>query len=703
MTRSNLHILFPIFFALTLPACSTLFAPNKAQQAQPVNVGDSYLNGDNTAKQSSSKVANSSQEETDQQSAFTRLNPNSSKKSAQLNLDIANYFNNKNTYQVSANALPLNEFLHYTLGELLNVSYLIEPSIKAKTTPVTLELKEKVSAKRLFQLVQQVLEQNSARVQLNDNVFYIYPQPKQGSNSDSAFGFGRKPSDVPNVADNIVQLVPVKYQSVEGLQRMVGDLVDAKVTANRAQGFLSIQGAKEQIIRALSLIELLDSPLLYNKSTAIISFRYIDTETFILKVTELLAQEGISTNLNAKRDAPSASFIPLEHLGKVVVFASAEEILNRIEYWAKLLDKPASGSEQSFYIYHPKYARASDLGASLAPLLGANGFGGTANSQKLNTQNQGINNQNTQQNSQSQVGLSRTDGGKKAFTVQGEDIRLVVDERANALIFYSSGKHYQELQPIIKKLDIMPKQIMMEVVIAEVKLTGSFAKGVQFALKNGASGKKNETFNFKSKGGFSYSIVGLPGSLNVNLNQTDGLVNVLSRPTLLVRDGVSANISVGDDIPTIGSTTSDPINGERQTTNIEYRKTGVRLQVTPTINAQGTVIMSIAQSISNVSPTSKGAGGTPAIFERSINTEVVAGNGETVMLGGLISQSKDNNATSVPVMGNLPVVGHLFRSDTENVDKTELVVLVTPKIVSNKDDWQRVKESFIKGLEYLKF
>lgn len=288
-------------------------------------------------------------------------------------------------------------------------------------------------------------------------------------------------------------------------------------------------------------------------------------------------------------------------------------------------------------------------------------------------------------------------------TIEGDDMRLVVDQRSNSLIFYSTGKRYQELQPIIRKLDVMPKQVMLEVVIAEVTLSGSFAKGVEYAIKSGPSGSKTESFSFNGESGFSYSVVGLDGSINFNLNQKDGLVNVLSRPTLLVRDGVAASISVGDDVPTVGSTTSDPINSDRETTNIQYRKTGINLSVTPTVNAQGTVIMSIDQNISNVAADGLTVGGSPSIFERQVTTEVVAGDGQTVMLGGLISENTSTNTNAIPGLGDIPLLGHLFRSDSDTKSKTELVILVTPKIVHNLNDWKRVQDSFIKGLENIKF
>lgn len=688
--QAKLNIVLGVSIALMATGCASIIDPSKSVEVKTVNVADSYLNEPTKAMQNNAEPEVKAP--TKDENTFERVHNLKNGQSLTLEVDLSKQFDSNKMYQVSVNALPLNDFIHYALGELLEVSYLIEPSIKAKNTPVTLELKEQVTAQRLFQLVQEVFVQNKVTITLNDGIFYIFPADPKGSKSDVAFGFGREASSVPNVASDIIQLVPTKYGVSTGLRSAVAGLVDAQVSIDPAQGLVTIKGKREQILRAISLIQLIDSAAMNKKALALMTFNYIDSQTFITKAKELLELEGISV-ASSRSTSSSVHFIPIEHLGQVVVFASADEIINRVEYWQKQLDKPATGAEQSFYIYHPKYARASDIGQSLAPLLG-----GSFNSNKSKT-------------ATAPLGASTSDTAPKPTattntvqSIDGDGIRLVVDERANALIFYSSGQYYQELQPILNQLDIMPKQVMMEVVIAEVKLTGSFSKGVQYAIQSGAATGRTENINFNTdgKGAFTYSIVGLPGNISVNLSQSDGLVNVLSRPTLLVRDGVAASISVGDDIPTIGSTTTNPLNSERETTTIEYRKTGVDLTVTPTINAQGTVIMTIQQSISNVSDTS-GASSNPSFFERTLSTEVVAGNGQTVMLGGLISENKSNGASSVPFFGSLPVLGHLFRSDTSSSDKTELVILVTPKIVQNTDDWQRVKQSFIQGLENLTF
>ena len=207
-------------------------------------------------------------------------------------------------------------------------------------------------------MVQQILNQHKVNIALNEQVFYVHPLAASGNKTNMAFGFGRKETDVPRVSSDIIQLVPLKYGTSTHLRNTIGSLVDASVGIDPAQGLLTIRGRREQVLRALSLVELLDSAGIHNKSTGLVSFNYIDSQTFIDKVTELLAQEGIVTS-TSRTNSSSIKFVPIEHLGKVVVFASADEILDRVEYWAKQLDKPATGSEQSFLHLSPALCSCS--------------------------------------------------------------------------------------------------------------------------------------------------------------------------------------------------------------------------------------------------------------------------------------------------------------------------------------------------------
>ena len=283
-----------------------------------------------------------------------------------------------------------------------------------------------------------------------------------------------------------------------------------------------------------------------------------------------------------------------------------------------------------------------------------------------------------------------------------ERIRMVVDERANALIFFTTGSEYRALKPLLTQLDTLPKQVALDILIAEVTLQDEFKYGVEWALSRSEVNLTTQgAFGVSSIGGIGLLIDGTEGPINANLLQTNSLVNVLSNPTLTVRDGVSANINVGSDISVIGATTQDPINGERQTTTSEYRKTGVNVSVTPTVNSTGIVVLEIDQEISNSVPNSSGASGNPDIFERSIKTEVIARSGQTVMLGGLVSENYDSGGSAAPGLAKIPLLGNLFKAKSKNNDRTELIMLVTPRIVDDLDQWDSVLDDFRQALIYL--
>jgi general secretion pathway protein D len=250
----------------------------------------------------------------------------------------------------------------------------------------------------------------------------------------------------------------------------------------------------------------------------------------------------------------------------------------------------------------------------------------------------------------------------------------------------------------------MPKQILLEITIAEVSLQDEFKYGFEWALSRGEVNITTDgAFGVSDIGGMGLLINGREGPLTANFMNSNSLVNVLSNPTLLVRDGVSANINVGSDISVVGQTTQDPISGERQTTSSEYRQTGVDITVTPTVNAQGIVVMEINQSISNSVPSTSGAGGNPDIFERSLSTELVARSGQTVMMAGLVSENTSVGGSGAPGLSSLPLVGHLFKSKSNRSDRTELIMLVTPRVLETLEEWDVIIEDFKASLDYLKF
>jgi len=456
---------------------------------------------------------------------------------------------------------------------------------------------------------------------------------------------------------------------------------------------LFIKGKRSEIMKALEFIRLIDKPSTLAANVGLIELVYSGADDFSEQLKVILENEGVAVGIG-QQGSNSVVLVPVSSKGSIIVFAKTPEILNRVNFWAQKLDKATNKGELGYFVYRPKFARASDLGESLSAIVNVSG-GNFSNSQ----------NSSTSPNSSNKATKSAVK--RNASSIGSSALRIAIDQRSNTLIISSTGAEYHKILPLIKSLDVLPKQIMLEMTLAEVTLTDEFKQGVEytFSEQNGDTNYSLGTkgsLGLKNVGGFSYSLTGLKGDIQLALSQDNNLVNILSRPSIVVRDGVSASITVGTDIPVVGSTTTDPISGDRETTSIDYRKTGIELQVTPTVNSQGVVIMEISQKISNTVDGGAATGTSPSIFERSISTEVVASSGQTIILGGLISENKTVSESKVPFLGDIPLLGSLFRVDGDEVTKTELVVLVTPRIIEREDEWQGLKTKFFNALDNLK-
>ena len=608
----------------------------------------------------------------------------------------ASSLNNTDQVSFAADKMPAEQFIHSVLGDILKLNYVVADGISTLQQPVTLNLQQSVSSRKLYLLSAQILDSNGIAISLRDNTYFVHA--KQGDKSSStAIGIGRNPQDVPQVVGQVMQIVPIKYGMNISLERTLRELVNATITPDFEKNMLFIKAERSEILRALDLIDLLDMPASRGRNVGILRLTYVSPDEFIDKVSRLLMSEGIATDSGANPKS-NIVLVPLEQIGAVALFGSEPLYIERVDYWAKQLDKPSEGAQKRYYIFHPRFARATDLGASVAPLINPQA-GGMVNSS--GNQSRDTASAFNSETPQTQNSRSRGNSTKQSMTVSSEDITMTVDERSNTIIFYTSGIRYQSLLPMIRRLDIMPKQILLEATIAEVTLTDELSMGLEFAIQNGKFGYSTKgAFGVSEFGGLRLSYVDIGKELLANLKASKTKVNVLSNPTLVVRDGVNASINVGTDVPTAGSTSINP-GTETQTTNVEYRKTGVSLSVTPTINAQGLVVLEIDQKISNTTEGGTFAG-SPAIFERSLKTEVLAQSGQTIMLGGLISENTSKSNTKVPLLGDIPGLGALFRGQKDSTSKTELIILITPRVIDQPDHWLQIKSKLDSGLQHLK-
>ena len=596
-------------------------------------------------------------------------------------------FSTKPSLRVSAEDMPLLDFLHYVFGDLLAVNYVFDQTVDATADDlITLSVVEPISPRALYDLTNDLLTDRGLQIKHGSDSFYLFRPDPASKEKNIVIGVGGEAHLVPNTSQPILQVVPLKYGAKIGLERNLKTFGAGKIIVDYDQDVVFIQGSRADVLQALELIQMFDTPSTRSQHIGLVELTYISPDEFSKQVGILLENEGVMSAVD-KPNQRSLVMVPLEQLGGLAVFATSEVLIDRVNYWSILLDVPGQGSNEQYFLYHPKYARAIDLGESVGALLGSGG--GVSAGQNTTSTSAGLTTGNA-------PASARTTG------LSTDKIKMVVDERANALVFYTSGSEYQALTPLLAKLDTLPKQVSLDITIAEVTLQDEFKFGVEWALSRSEVTLTTQgAFGASAVGGLGLIVDGLEGPLTANFLNTNNLVKVLSNPTIMVRDGVQATINVGSDISVVGATTQDPINGERQTTTSEYRKTGVDVTVTPTVNAQGIVVMEVSMTISNSVPSSTGASGNPDIFERLIETEVVAQSGQTIMLGGLISENYSSGGSGAPGLASIPLLGNLFKSKSDGTDRTELIMLITPQVQDSVDRWDTVKDDFQRGLKFL--
>lgn len=643
-----------------------------------------------------------------QKSGLTRLDAPPRAATRLSTQDWSERFPANDRLTVAVQAMPLKDFVQYAFGELLKASYVLVPGIAGMDEPVTLNVQQPVSSRALYKLIDELLGSRKVTINFRDGVYYLAPAGDKGGGV--RIGFGRRPQDVPDVTGRILQIVPLRYGMNISIERTVKELVNVQVQPDPLQGSLFVSGERDAILRVLDVVALLDQPGNRARQLGLLNLSYIGSKDLADQLATLLENEGIPTGIG-RADGKNVALVPLDQLGAVAVFASSAELLDRVEFWARQIDRPSQGPEQRYFIYYPKNARATDLGESLAPLVGGETPARTSQARDtrsaLSSPTTGM-----RDTESSSAGVSGENALRRErapatpaagpLSVKGEGLTLSVDPRSNTLIFYTTGARYQSLLPMIRRLDVPPKQILLEATIAEVTMTGEFAHGVEFAVTEGRwSGGTQGNLGLPG-GGLSVNWAnGLGDSVKAKLASKDERINVLSNPILVVRDGVEAQIVVGNDVPTVGATASDPIQSSRTITTVLYRRTGLELNVRPTINSQGMVVMEITQSISNTVSGGSDVAGAPVIFQRAVTTEVVARTGQTVLLAGLMSDRFQDTRNGIPGLSKIPVLGALFESRTRSREKTELVVLITPRIIENPDEWDNIRAGLQGGLALL--
>ena len=580
---------------------------------------------------------------------------------------------------VSIDESEIPVFIQHVFADLLALDFVISPDVERQRQTLSLRLREPVTKEKLFVIVRDLLDKSGLDLYCKNNIVYISNR-QGGSNSSKSIGIGAELSDIPDSAGTIVQLIPFTFNSSRTISNIVSKLSSVQLYVDSEQRIIVAEGSRQEVERAVRIVQMLDVPNSKGRDVRILNLVYVSPDDLITQLRPLLESEGFVVGNDI-------ALVPIPRLNAVVVYSSSAVLANRVESWFRRLDVATGGDKERYFVYRPQFAKAEDMVKNLNQLIGPGASQSTSDTSNSSTSQSQANNETSDQKGAS----SSQSSGSSGFTV---------DKNQNAIIVKTTPAKYQEMLSLFNQLDKLPGQVSLQVVIAEVELSDNVKTGIDWFYDSTKNYEASGSGSLSSSGGL-LSFTGFKGdwqmALSVMAKKTD--MRVLSQPYLVVRDGESSSINSGKQVPII-TQTSTSTDTENVTNQVQYRSTGVSLTVTPTINADGIISLEISQETSKSEPTEGFAVATPTIISQTLSTKVLAADGRTVILGGLIKDDISNGSNKVPLLGEIPGVGRLFRTDAENTSRSELMILITPRIIRDTKELEEFGEKLSEAYSF---
>lgn len=627
---------------------------------------------------------------------------------------------------------PVREAVHAILGDLLKQDYVLYPPVDGR---VTIATATQVSPDTAVFLLEAALSANGmAMVRDARGVFHIGKADALKSIAPAIRVAGRDP--LPPGSGAIV--VPLRHIGAAEMATILRPMVSADAIArvDTVRNLLVLVGNRSQAEGWLSLVATFDIDLLAGMSVGVFPLKYAsvaDVEaalqmmssgasrapapaaaTGAARAAAATAASTAATSLSEGHPLFGAiRVLPLARLNSVVVVTSRAAYLDEARRWIEKLDQPSnSSSESRLFVYPVRNGSARHLGEVLKGIYGGSGAApsGTASgvAPGLSTTTSSTSNTAAGGSAGSVArGVSSGAGQASSQTVNAllleGNVRVVADELNNAILVYGSPIQFQKVEEALRKLDNPPTQVLIEASIIEVTLNDDLKYGVEWLFSedrgNGSSGTSvlSTVAGGATLGGplagFSYTLRNSAGNVRTVLNALAGksLVKVISSPSLMVLDNHMAQIVVGNQTPIkLGETVS--AEGGLRTTNIQYKDTGVSLSVTPSVGSGDMVTMNVNQSVTDIGARDDSTGQVD-FLQRQIGTKVAVRSGETIILGGLIRDNASDGSSGVPLLSEVPVLGALFGTKSRNAVRTELLVIITPRVVRSDEDTREVNRT----------
>ena len=612
----------------------------------------------------------------------------------------------------------ISEVVRAVLGDALGLNYILAPKIEGS---ITVRTSSPITRKAAFSMLEQVLLLHDLTIVKAGEVYQVLPL-KDASHSPT------RPSVYPDerLRDQGygIEVVPLRFISAAQMEKLLTSVAPehSVLYADQTRNYLLLGGTSDEIKHMLEIVSTLDVDFMKGSSFALVPLEHSDANTVADDLTRIF-------NINKDNPPGPIRVIPVTHLNSVLLVGSEMEYVNHAREWIKTLDK-GDETSQRLYVYYLQNGRVNDVAAVLGKLFGGASAAHSeskgevapsytpmelASAQPLANNVPAVGVAGPPPGAPGEVSIAPpattsptappevAEANATVVEFKGKDkVRLVAEPAINALVIYASPPDYDTILSALRKIDIAPLQVLIEATIAEVTLSGDFQYGLEWffgeidnsvgqSVSNNTSGGAdivNTAVAFAS--GFSY--LGATKDFHVVLNaishQTD--VNIISSPQLMVLNNQTARIQVGDQVPVLSQQSVSTITAGAPVVNsVQYVDSGVILEVKPHVNNNGEVLLDITQQVSQPVTTVTSNIDSPTIQQRLITSSVAVQSGQTVALGGLIGDRASKTGEGIPALRRIPILGSLFGVKGRDSTRTELLVLITPKVVR---DWQDAQE-----------
>jgi general secretion pathway protein D len=585
---------------------------------------------------------------------------------------------------ISLENLPLPQFVNAIFASILKRNVSMDPRVLARNDMVSLRTGKPQTAEQLSVAAKAVLRSYGVVVSEYDGLVRVTLDNAQ-SNTLPEIRRGRASPDVPGALRPVFYLAEFEHTSSAQTAATLRILFPNKLTVQDdiPHNAILISGQSDTVAAALETIQMLDQPLMRGRHSVRIAPVFWTADEMTKRLVDLLGAEGYFVGQSTGSTAPLL-IIPVPPINSIVMFAANEQMLNHALRWARELDQPnqARAKTGGYITYFVRNTDAADLAKTLNEVISgappaAAPLAGTPVS----------------------VGAQAPRSGG----------RVVVNASANSLIIQGSETEFQQLRGLLEELDRPARSALVMATVAEVYLDSSETFNFNWMLKEFS--KHGYTYNVGTTNGsalgiaasnFSILLSGPAGDPRAMFSAlaSDNKIRILSNPSIMARSGETATIQVGSQVPIITSQISNASTGTFSGSSgilqtVQYVQTGVILRVKPVVHAGGRIDLEVSQEVSSAGANTNGGTTSPVISNKKVDTKLSVSDGNTVLLGGLISEENNANKTGIPGLKDIPLLGALFQTEnTKSTNRTELVIMLTAYTLEDDFDARSITEAF---------